>query len=151
MHVNDGDCHADPKIPHLHEPPRKQPRPGRQPPSQARRPPRGATSARPEPVLRARRPALDGQGRRATPGREEAVRPAGWRADASGNVVLCVYYGTKPIEFEKGKPAIAVPSRDKLPALIDTLIAAAKAGELDELITRAGKPVDAPKSSRRAA
>jgi hypothetical protein len=74
-----------------------------------------------------------------------------WRADASGNVVFCVYYGTKPIEFEKGKPAIAVPSRDKLLALIDTLIAAAKAGELDELIARAGKPVGAPKSSRRAA
>jgi hypothetical protein len=44
-----------------------------------------------------------------------------------------------------------VPSRDKLPALIDALIAAAKAGELDELIARAGKPVGAPKSSRRAA
>jgi hypothetical protein len=64
---------------------------------------------------------------------------------------LCVYHGTKPIEFEKGKAAIAVPSRDKLPALIDALIEAAKAGELDELVTRAGKPVEAPKSSRRAA
>jgi hypothetical protein len=82
--------------------------------------------------------------------KKQSVRPW-WRADASGNVVLCVYYGTKPIEFEKGKPAIAVPSRDKLPSLIDALIAAAKAGELDELITRAGKPVGAPKSSRRAA
>jgi hypothetical protein len=82
--------------------------------------------------------------------KKQSVRPW-WRADASGNVVLCVYYGTKPIEFEKGKPAIAVSSRDKLPALIDTLIAAAKAGELDELIMRAGKPVGAPKSSRRAA
>jgi hypothetical protein len=82
--------------------------------------------------------------------KKQSVRPW-WRADPTGNVVLCVCYGTKPIEFEKGKPAIAVPSRDKLPALIDTLIAAAKAGELDELITRAGKPVGAPKSSRRAA
>jgi hypothetical protein len=82
--------------------------------------------------------------------KKQSVRP--WRrADSAGNVVLRVYYGTKPIEFEKGKPAIAVPSRDKLPALIDTLIAAAKAGELDELIMRAGKPVGAPKSSRRAA
>jgi hypothetical protein len=44
-----------------------------------------------------------------------------------------------------------VPSRDKLPALIDALIDAAKAGELDELVTRAVKPVGAPKSSRRAA
>jgi hypothetical protein len=82
--------------------------------------------------------------------KKQPVRPW-WRADASGNVVFCVYYGTKPIEFEKGKPAIAVPSRDKLPTLIDALIAAARAGELDELITRAGKPVGTPKSSRRAA
>jgi hypothetical protein len=82
--------------------------------------------------------------------KKQSVRPW-WRTDSAGNVVLCLYYGTKPIEFEKGKPAIAVPSRDKLPALIDTLIAAAKAGELDELVARAGKPVGAPKSSRRAA
>jgi hypothetical protein len=54
------------------------------------------------------------------------------------------------MEFEKGKQAIAVPSRDKLPAIIDALIAAAKAGELDELVTRAGKPVGT-KSSRHAA
>jgi Family of unknown function (DUF6641) len=82
--------------------------------------------------------------------KKQSVRPW-WRADPGGNVVLCIYYGTKPIEFEKGKPAIAVPSRDKLPSLIDALIAAAKTGELDELITRAGKPVGAAKSSRRAA
>src|SRR5262249_56161787 len=81
--------------------------------------------------------------------KKQSVRPW-WRAASAGNVVFCVYYGTKPIEFEKGKPAIAVPSRDKLPSLIDTLIAAAKAGELDELIARAGKPVGAPKSSRPA-
>jgi hypothetical protein len=38
----------------------------------------------------------------------QPVRPW-WRTDSAGNVVLCVYYGTKPIEFEKGKPAIACP------------------------------------------
>jgi len=82
--------------------------------------------------------------------KRQSVRPW-WRTDSAGNVVLCVYYGTKPVEFEKGKAAIAVPSRDKLPSLIDALISATKAGELDEVITRAGKPVGAPKSSRRAA
>src|SRR5690348_4170681 len=40
------------------------------------------------------------------------VRPW-WRADASGGVVLTVLYGTKPIEFEKGKAGIAVPSKEK--------------------------------------
>jgi hypothetical protein len=81
--------------------------------------------------------------------KKQSVRPW-WRSDPAGNVVLCIYYGTKPIEVEKGKPAIAVPSRDKLPALIDALIAAAKAGELDEVMTRAVKPVGAPKSRRAA-
>src|SRR5256885_1366132 len=58
--------------------------------------------------------------------KKQSVRPW-WRADSAGNVVLCVYHGTKPIEFEKGKAGIAVPSREKLPALIDALIAATKA------------------------
>jgi hypothetical protein len=82
--------------------------------------------------------------------KKQPVRPW-WRTDPAGKVVMCVYHGTKPIEFEKGKAAIAVASRDKLPALIDNLIDAARAGELDELVTRAVKPVGAPKSSRRAA
>ena len=61
--------------------------------------------------------------------KQQRVRPW-WRADAAGNVVMSVYYGTKPIEFERGKAGIAVASKDKLAALIDTLIGAAKAGEL---------------------
>ena len=81
--------------------------------------------------------------------KQQRVRPW-WRADATGNVVLSVYYGTKPIEFEKGKAGIAVASRDKLPALIDALVAAAKAGELDGLIAASGKPVGAPKARRAA-
>ena len=74
-----------------------------------------------------------------------------WRADAAGQVVMSIYHGTQPVEFEKGKAAIAVQSKDKLGALIDNLIGAAKAGELDELLARASKPVGAPKSTRRAA
>jgi hypothetical protein len=34
--------------------------------------------------------------------------------------------GFKPIEFDKGKTAIAVPSLDKLPAVIDKLITAVR-------------------------
>jgi hypothetical protein len=52
----------------------------------------------------------------------------------------------KPIEFEKGKAAIAVPSLDKLPTVIDTLITAVRNGELDEQLVLTGKP-----SKRRAA
>jgi hypothetical protein len=50
----------------------------------------------------------------------------------------------KPIEFEKGKAAIAVPSLDKLPSVIDTLITAVRNGELDEML--APTKQTAPKS-----
>ena len=42
-----------------------------------------------------------------------------WRTDIAGNVVLTVRYGAKPIEFEKGKAAIAVGKKDKLIPTID--------------------------------
>ena len=81
--------------------------------------------------------------------KQQRVRPW-WRTDSSGNLVMSVFYGAKPIEFEKGKAGIAVASRDKLPALVDALVGAAKAGELDELMARMGKPVGAPKSRSAA-
>jgi hypothetical protein len=43
----------------------------------------------------------------------------------------------KPIEFEKGKPAIAVSSLDKLSSVIDTLITAVRNGELDQQFAEA--------------
>jgi hypothetical protein len=81
--------------------------------------------------------------------KQQRVRPW-WRADAAGNIVMSVYYGTKPIEFERGKAGIAVASRDKLAALIDTLIGAAKTGELDGLMAASDKPVGAPKARKAA-
>ena len=81
--------------------------------------------------------------------KQQRVRPW-WRTDGSGHLVMSVFYGTKPIEFEKGKAGIVVASKDKLPALIDALIGAAKAGELDTLIAASGKPVGAPKARRAA-
>jgi hypothetical protein len=55
-----------------------------------------------------------------------------WRQHPNGSYALFVRSGLKPIEFEKGKTAIAVPSIDKLPSVIDTLITAIRAGELDQ-------------------
>ena len=72
--------------------------------------------------------------------KQQRVRPW-WRADASGGVVLSVFYGTKPIEFERGKAGIAVASREKLPGVIDAMIKAARDGELDDLMTRMSRPV----------
>ena len=47
--------------------------------------------------------------------------------------------GAKPVEFEKGKAGIVVGSKEKLPAVIDTLIAAVRAGELDDIFSQAAK------------
>ncbi len=43
--------------------------------------------------------------------------PLWWRQAPNGSFALFVKSGLKPIEFEKGKPAIAVPSLDKLPSV----------------------------------
>ena len=60
--------------------------------------------------------------------KQQAVRPW-WKTDPTGQVVMSVKFGAEPLEFEKGKAGIVVPSKDKLPAVIDTLIAAVRAGE----------------------
>jgi hypothetical protein len=44
---------------------------------------------------------------------------------------MSIKFGSKPVEFEKGKAGIVVGSRERLPTVIDTLIAAVRAGELD--------------------
>ena len=80
--------------------------------------------------------------------KQQRVRPW-WRNDAAGNLVMSVYHGTKPVEFEKGKAGVAVPSKEKLPALIETLITAVRNGELDEVLTNAAKP-KTPKARRAA-
>ena len=54
------------------------------------------------------------------------------------------------IEVERGKASIAVASKDKLAALIDALVGAAKAGELDGLMAASGKPVSAAKNRKAA-
>ena len=77
-------------------------------------------------------------GERQATTKQQAVRPW-WKTDPSGPVVMSIKFGAKPIEFEKGKAGIVVPSKDKLPTVIDTLIAAVRAGELDELFSQAAK------------
>ena len=60
-----------------------------------------------------------------------------WKVDGSGFVVLTVRYGFKPLEFEKGKGAIAVGTVDKLEGVLTTLMAATRNGELDALLEAA--------------
>ena len=73
-----------------------------------------------------------------------------WRVNADGSYVFFVRSGSKAIEFEKGKNAVAVPSFDKFPLVIDILITALRNGELDDQLAHAKKP---PRtiSSREAA
>ena len=81
--------------------------------------------------------------------KQPAVRPW-WKTDPAGQVVMSIKFGAKPIEFEKGKAGIVVPSKDKLPAVIDTLISAVRAGELDELFSQAAKTGSIGKARKAA-
>jgi hypothetical protein len=72
---------------------------------------------------------------------EKQQRVVSWvRPAANGTFALVIRAG-KAVEFEKGKTAIVIPSLDKLPAVIDTLIDAVRSGELDEQLAAATKPV----------
>jgi hypothetical protein len=77
-------------------------------------------------------------GERQATTKQQAVRPW-WKTDPSGQIVMSVKFAAKPIEFEKGKAGIVVGSKEKLPAVIDALIAAVRAGELDDHFSQAAK------------
>lgn len=74
----------------------------------------------------------------------QKVRPW-WRMDEKGQVVFFIPLGWKPIEFEKGKAGVIAGSMEKLPAVIDTLIAAVRAGELDQIVDQARATRPTPK------
>ncbi len=54
-----------------------------------------------------------------------------WTTQADGQLVLVVRWGARAIEWDSGKSAIVVGDRAKLTAVLDKLIAATQAGELD--------------------
>jgi hypothetical protein len=60
-----------------------------------------------------------------------------WFSDASGKVFLGLRYAGKPIEFAKDKNAVEVGEVSALPGVIDTLVEAIRAGELDAQLTAA--------------
>jgi hypothetical protein len=67
--------------------------------------------------------------------RQQRVLPW-WRLNANGSFVFFVRSGSKPVEFENGKNAIALPSLDKMPLVINILITAVRNGELDEQLAK---------------
>ena len=62
-----------------------------------------------------------------------------WTVQADGQVLLTVRWGPSAIAWEPGKSAIAVGERGKLTGVLDKLIAATQAGELDQHIASANK------------
>jgi hypothetical protein len=57
-----------------------------------------------------------------------------WGATADGKVNLTIRYGSKPIEFAKGKNAIELASEEQVTATLLKVKEAVQAGEFDELI-----------------
>lgn len=70
--------------------------------------------------------------------KQHKVRPW-WRSDSAGQLFMSIRFGGRPVEFEKGKSAVSVPSKEKLPTVITTLIEAVRAGELDDVLAQASK------------
>lgn len=60
-----------------------------------------------------------------------------WRMDSQGRCFLVLRYGNRVITLTAGRTAIAVGSKSKLVPVIDTVITAAKAGELDAVLAAA--------------
>ena len=73
-----------------------------------------------------------------------------WRNCPNGTTVFFIKVGQKPVEFEKGKPAISVGSPDKIGGLIDTLIAGIRSGELDEALAQASKAASVKRPKKAA-
>jgi hypothetical protein len=89
-------------------------------------------------IKRTIRTTVKKDGERAIVEKQQRVSPW-WRSVPNGTYAFFIRAGFKPIEFAKDKTAIAVPSLDKLPAVIDTLITAVRNGELDEQLAQAAK------------
>ena len=105
--------HANSEIPDVHEPAGPQPRPGRQPPAKlvSRLDEQRHLVQNPSYVRVVQRWTGRGDERRQVE-KKQPVRPW-WRTDSAGNVVLCVYYGTKADRVREGRlrglPSAALP------------------------------------------
>ena len=87
-------------------------------------------------------------GERVLTERKLSVRPW-WRPDEKGQVVFFVRIGWKALEFEKGKAGVVAGTMEKLPGVIDTLIGAVRAGELDPMLeqTKTARPATKKKAA----
>ncbi|WP_417585404.1 DUF6641 family protein [Nitrincola sp.] len=63
-----------------------------------------------------------------------------WFYEVKGNYFLEVRYGTKPLELSKGNHAVTVGEQSKLVEVIDVVVNAVEAGELDAQLSAVSKP-----------
>ena len=77
---------------------------------------------------------------------QKRVKPW-WRGDATGSLYLTLKSGLKTLVLDKGMTAVAVGSQDKLGAVLDALLAAAKAGELDGALEASGRAATGRKAA----
>ena len=63
-----------------------------------------------------------------------------WFFDFNGTQFLEVRYGNKPLELAKGKSAIEVGELAQVPVVIDAVVEAVNAGELDIMLMAIRKP-----------
>jgi len=86
-------------------------------------------------------------GERKTIRKRRSVRP--WYYDSNEHYYIEIKVGLKAIELEKGKTAIDVGAKEKLPDVINTIIQAVEKGELDTHIL-AVSPAKPPKLRNKA-
>jgi hypothetical protein len=60
-----------------------------------------------------------------------------WFEDGNGTTHMAIFYAGRPLELGKGKTAIEVGPLANLPMVVDSLIEAVRAGELDSAIATA--------------
>ncbi len=60
-----------------------------------------------------------------------------WWKDEDGQVMLTLRYGNRPLAIAGDKSTIEIGALDKLPKIIDKIIEAVKAGELDKQLNAA--------------
>lgn len=85
-------------------------------------------------------------GERKTIRKRRSVRP--WYYDSNEHYYIEIKVGLKAIELEKGKTAIDVGAKEKLPDVINTIIQAVEKGELDSHILQ-NKPPKPPKPTKQ--
>ena len=72
------------------------------------------------------------------------VRPW-WTTDEKSQTIMTVKHGLRSLEFEKGKTGIVVGPKQTLAEVIEALISATRAGELDAILEQSRPPRPAGK------